>query len=233
MNAERQTVIGHSKLDKLVLYGGLPVVGLVLGYFLPRIADWAMTIDWLPKGPLRFVSEWDAWWVTLILMLAGLIAGVLLAAVALEDTLKVTVTDADVQLLKNTKTQTVRRNDVALAFLDGKELVLQDARGGELAREKHDELSSGAAKFGPAFRLHGYAWSDDGDPQAAAFHRWIEDHPDIPPAVNAVLKARAKAMKAGDKGKSDVREFRLEINKLGYAVRDDDGKQFVRAVGKP
>lgn len=80
MNAERQTVIGHSKLDKLVLYGGFPVVGLALGFFLPRIADWAMTIDWLPKGPLRFVSEWDAWWVTLTLMLAGLIAGVLLAA---------------------------------------------------------------------------------------------------------------------------------------------------------
>ncbi|MFC0624538.1 YqeB family protein [Kribbella deserti] len=230
MNSQRQTVIGHSTVDKLVLYGGLPVVGLVLGYFLPRIADWAMTQKWLPKGPLRFIAEWDAWWVVGILMLAGLIGGLLLAAVALEDSLKVTVTDTEVELLKNTKTQTVRRSDLALAFLDGKELVLQDATSRELAREKHDQLASGRAKFGPAFRQHGYAWSEDGDPHANAFSRWIEDHPDVPPAVNAVLKARAKAIAAGDKGKADVREFRQEVGKLGYVVRDEHGKQYIRAI---
>jgi hypothetical protein len=35
-----RTVIGHSTADKVLLFGGFPVVGLVLGFFLPRIADW-------------------------------------------------------------------------------------------------------------------------------------------------------------------------------------------------
>ena len=42
------TVIGHSTGDKVLLFGGLPLVGLVLGFFLPRIADWAAGHSWVP-----------------------------------------------------------------------------------------------------------------------------------------------------------------------------------------
>ncbi|MEV4266579.1 hypothetical protein [Kribbella sp. NPDC049584] len=225
----QRTVIGHSAGDKVMLFGGLPLLGLVLGFFLPRIADWATGRAWVPfQGVLKLIAEWNGWWVVAICVFAGLIAGVLLAAVALDDILKVTITDQSVEFLKNQKTVTVPREKVAVAFLDGKEIVLQDASSRELAREKHDQLKSEAKQIPVAFRAHGYPWSDAGDPHESEFRRWIEDDPELPPAVNAILKVRAKAFDQGDKGKADLRELRNELTNLGYTVKDRDKKQYWR-----
>ncbi|GAA0941887.1 hypothetical protein GCM10009554_33870 [Kribbella koreensis] len=231
-DSSTKTVIGHSAADKLLLYGGLPLLGLVLGYFLPRIADWATKLEWVPfQGPLELISRWDGWWVVAICLALGLIGGVLLAAMALEDTLKTTVGNTEVEFLKNQRTTRVPREKVALAFLDGKEIVLQDSRSAELAREKHDELGAAArTKIQAAFRAHGYPWSDAGDPHESEFRRWVEDDPDLSPAANAVLKARSKAFGQGDKGKADLRELRLELGKLGFVVRDREKKQYWRPV---
>lgn len=227
-----RTVIGHSTGDKVVLFGGLPLVGLVLGFFLPRIADWATGREWVPfQGPLKLVAAWDGWWVVAICVAIGVIAGVLLAGMALDDTLKVTITNQSVEFLKNQKTVTVPREKVAVAFLDGKEIVLQDPSSRELAREKHDQLKSEAKQIPGAFRTHGYPWSDAGDPHESEFRRWVEDEPDLPPAVNAVLKVRSKAFDQGDKGKADLRELRAEITNLGYTVKDKDKKQYWRPTG--
>jgi hypothetical protein len=224
-----RTVIGHSTGDKVVLFGGLPLVGLVLGFFLPRIADWATRRAWVPfQGPLKLIAGWDGWWVVAICVAIGVIAGVLLAGMALDDTLKVTITNQSVEFLKNQKTVTVPREKVAVAFLDGKEIVLQDPSSRELAREKHDQLKPEAKQIPVAFRTHGYPWSDAGDPHESEFRRWVEDEPDLPPAVNAVLKVRSKAFDQGDKGKADLRELRAEITNLGYTVKDTDKKQYWR-----
>jgi hypothetical protein len=226
---QSKTVIGRSVADKVVLFGGLPLAGAVLGFFLPRIADWAARRRWVPfQGPLRLIAGWDAWWVVVICIAVGLLGGLLLAAVALDDTLKVTITTESVEFLKNEKTVTVPRTKVTTAFLDGKEIVLLDATTRELAREKHDQLKSEAHQIPQAFRAHGYPWSDGDDPHEARFRRWVEDEPELPPGANAVLKARAKSFRDGDKGKADLRELRDEVAKLGYTVKDRDKKQYWR-----
>lgn len=231
MSTSTTTVIGHSTVDKVVLYGGLPLLGLVLGFFLPRIADWAVEQRWVPlQGPLEIVARWDGWWVVAICIALGVIGGLLLAAMAMEDTLKTTISTTEVEFLKNQRTTRVPRDKVALAFLDGKEIVLQDSRSAELAREKHDQLGGDAKKIPVAFRAHGYPWSDSGDPHEHKFRRWVEDDPELSPAANAVLKARSKAFDQGDKGKADLRELRLELAKLGHVVRDRDKKQYWRSV---
>ncbi|WP_319038492.1 YqeB family protein [Kribbella solani] len=224
-----RTVIGHSAGDKLILFGGLPLGGLVVGFFLPRIAHWASGRQWVPfQGPLKLIAEWDSWWIVVICVVLGLLGGLLLAAIALEDILKVTITNQSVEFLKKQKTVKVPREKVSVAFLDGKEIVLQDSTSRELVREKHDELKSQAKKIPAAFRAHGYAWSEAGDPHESAFRRWIEDDPELPPAVNAVLKVRARAFDDGDKGKADLRDLRAEATKLGYTVKDKDKKQYWR-----
>jgi hypothetical protein len=225
----QRTVIGHSTGDKVLLFGGLPLLGLVLGFFLPRIADWATGRAWVPfQGVLKVIAGWDGRWVVAICILVGLIAGILLAAVALDDILKVTITHQSVEFLKNQKTITVPREKIAVAFLDGKEIVLQNASSRELAREKHDQLKSEGKQIPVAFRAHGYPWSDAGDPHESEFRRWIDDDPELPPAVNAILKVRSKAFDQGDKGKADLRELRNELTNLGYTVKDRDKKQYWR-----
>jgi prophage antirepressor-like protein len=225
------TVIGHSAADKVLLFGGFPLAGLVLGFFLPRIADWAAGREWVPfQGPLKLVAAWDSWWVVAICTVVGLLAGVLLASMALDDTLKVTITGQSVEFLKNQRTVRVPREKVAVAFLDGKEIVLQDSTSRELAREKHDQLKSEAKQIPLAFRAHGYPWSENGDPHAGRFRRWVEDEPELPPSVNALLRARSKAFEDGDKGKADLRELRDEVAKLGYTVKDREKRQYWRAT---
>ena len=224
-------MIGHSAADKTLLFGGLPLAGLVLGFFLPRIADWAAGREWVPfQGPLKLIAAWDSWWVVVICVAVGLVAGVLLAGMALDDTLKVTITSQSVEFLKNQKTVSVPRVKVAAAFLDGKEIVLQDAASRELAREKHDQLKSEAKQIPAAFRAHGYPWSDSGDAHESEFRRWVEDDPDLSPAANALLRARSKAFDQGDKGKADLRELRTDLANLGYSVKDKDKKQYWRAT---
>jgi hypothetical protein len=163
-------------------------------------------------------------------VVVGLVAGVLLAGMALDDTLKVTITGQSVEFLKNQKTVAVPRVKVAVAFLDGKEIVLQDATSRELAREKHDQLKSEAKRIPAAFRAHGYPWSDSGDPHESEFRRWVEGDPDLSPAANALLRARSKAFDQGDKGKADLRELRTDLANLGYSVKDKDKKQYWRAT---
>lgn len=229
MPTDTKMVVGHSATDKVLLYGGLPLVGGTLGFFLPRIADWAAGLPWVPwQGLFERLAGWDAWWVQLITVAVGLVAGFVLGAIAMDDTLRITVTNGDVELLKNEKTTVIPRERVAAVFLDGKELVLQDRDSLELAREKHDQLKSDTPKIGAAFRAHGYPWSDGGDPYADRFRRWVEDDPELPPAVNAVLRARAKSIDS----KADLRELRGEIAKLGYVVRDQDKKQYWRPTGR-
>jgi hypothetical protein len=231
MSTDTATVIGHSTSDRLVLFGGLPLAGAALGFFLPLIADWASQLKWVPfQGPLELISTWDSWWAVLLCTAGGLIAGVLLAGLALEDTLKVTITNNDIEFLKNQKALRVPRDQVAVVFMDGREIVIQDPSSRELARERHDQLKSDAKQIPGAFRAHGYPWSEAGDPQQDRFRRWVEDEPDLPPAVNAVLRARAKAFGQGDKGKADLRELRDEVGKLGYVVRDRDKRQYWRPV---
>jgi hypothetical protein len=228
---ETATVIGHSTSDKVVLFGGLPLAGAALGFFLPRIADWAVDQSWVPfQGALELISRWDSWWVVVVCIAIGLVTGVLLAGMALEDTLKVTITNRGVEFLKNQKTLRVPREQVAVVFMDGREIVVQDPTSRELARERHDQLKSDAKQIPGAFRAHGYPWSEAGDPHQDRFRRWVEDDPEVPLAVNAVLRARSKAFGEGDKGKSDLRELREEVGKLGYVVRDKDKKQYWRPL---
>ncbi|GAA0611710.1 hypothetical protein HPO96_22310 [Kribbella sandramycini] len=224
---QAKTVIGHSTLDKLILFGGLPVAGLVLGFFLPRFADWAVTKPWMPwKRILEVIGHGDAWWVVLICTVVGGLAGLLLGAIALDDTLKVTITHERVEFLKNEQTLVVPREKVSVAFLDGKQIVLLDATSKELAREKHDQLKGEAKQIPQAFRAHGYPWTDS-DPYESRFRRWVEDEPELPPTVNALLKARARSFD-DDKGKADLRELRDEVIKLGFTVKDRDKKQYWR-----
>jgi cysteinyl-tRNA synthetase len=165
-----------------------------------------------------------------MLTIACVVAGILLASAALEDTLKITVTDTEVQFQKNKRTRRVPREQIQVAFLDGKDIVLQAADSRELARERHDQLKSEAQGISAAFEAHGYPWSSAGDPYRDAFRRWVEDDPALPPAVNAVLRARSKAIALGHKGKADARELRDEVAKLGYAIRDENANQYWRST---
>ncbi|TCM47165.1 hypothetical protein [Kribbella sp. VKM Ac-2568] len=106
-------------------------------------------------GPLELIAKADSWWVVALLTAIGVVASVFLAAAALEDTLKVTMTNTEVEFLKNQKTTRVPRNHVAVAFLDGNAVLKARSKVFALGDEgKHDvrELREEVAKPGYTVR---------------------------------------------------------------------------------
>jgi hypothetical protein len=223
------TELGLSLTDRLVLVAGGPLLGALLGFFLPPLAGWLLSLRWVPEhGALRLVDSWDGPLAPLLLGGGGLLLGLVLAGLAIVTTLKVTVADEWIRVQKDDKKRTIDRAEVDAVFVDGKKLVILDRESRQLLRETSESKS---ADIAGAFTAHGYPWVK-ADPYEALYRRWVPDTPDLPGAVNALLKAREAALKkkAGD----DIAELHDEVQKLGFVVRDGkSAKQYWRPLVRP
>ncbi|WP_373284325.1 YqeB family protein [Virgibacillus oceani] len=221
-----ETVLGYSRLTGFLLYGVFGGVGLVLGYFIPSIAAWALTLPWIPfEGPIKIINSLNGFWLPIILAVLGLIAGFVLAFIAIKELLIITITDHEVQLKKDGYKQIIPLKDIETLFFDGKQLVILGKSGYELFRDKYDDKTDPVAM---AFEKHGYPWSKEGDPFKNEYRRWVPDTPDISQAANAVFKAREIALQK-EEGK-DIKDLRNELEKLGYVVLDEETRQYWRKV---
>ncbi|MDT0305688.1 hypothetical protein RM780_01750 [Streptomyces sp. DSM 44917] len=223
----RVTVVGLTPGERLLLWAGLPALGIVLGFLLPPVADGATGLPWAPlEGPLELIASWEGPWVAAALAGTGLLLGAGLAFLAVLTCLRITLTDDRIRLDKDGRTRTLRREDVAAVFLDGKRLVVLAPDTRELLRE---EPEGGAEALAAAFAAHGYPWRDGGDPYAEHFRRWVPGAPEAPAGVNALLKARESALRK--KSRQDAEELREEVQKLGAVVRDGSGhRQYWRPL---
>ncbi|GAB3549745.1 hypothetical protein J2S53_001172 [Actinopolyspora lacussalsi] len=200
------------------------VLGAGLGWGVRLLADWLVSLPWAPmRGPAELVNSLPEPWVTLGLVALGALGGITLALHAYHDSLTVTVAADRVALHRRGSTREWPGGTVDVACRDGKQLVLLDGDTAELAREEFDLKTD---RLATAFRTHGYRWADE-DPCADEFRRWVPDTPGMPTGADALLKARAKALRHGDSGE-DARELRDELARIGVVVRDSDKKQYWR-----
>src|SRR5690625_7075067 len=91
-----KTVLGLSKGDKATLIIIPPILGAVLGWFAPIIAEWLIRLPFIPfKEAIEWVLTLDGYWVPIIAMVIGLIAGIIFTSYAFLETLKMTISDQD------------------------------------------------------------------------------------------------------------------------------------------
>lgn len=219
------TTVAMDRGERLVVWVGFPAVGAAAGWALLLTAGWLASA---PVVPFRLAFRWldgPGPWPSAVALSAGVLAGLALAGAAVHESLEVRVTGSAVLLLREGRTQRLERAQVATAFVDGKDLVLVDRAGAELARERTDLAR---VRLQEAFAAHGYPWHHGGDPRAAEFRRWVAGAPDLPPGAAGLLAARARALAA--RRPDDVRDLRTELAGLGVVVRDERGKQFWRVV---
>ena len=218
MDAVADESITESTATRLVRWAGLPVAGAVVVWLLKLLANWAVTLSWVPfRGPLELVDSVPEPWATVGALGVGLVAGLVLSLISHGERLSVTVTADNVRIVGDEYDRTFARADVSAVFVDRSKLVLLGTDTAELVR-RPSELDVQA--LAAAFDRHGYPWRD-GDPHAETYRRWVPDTPGLPTGANALLTAR-------EKNPDDADELRAELARLGVIVRDDKKKQYWR-----
>ncbi|MFE8013578.1 hypothetical protein ACFU3O_12655 [Streptomyces antibioticus] len=217
----KRTVVAESARDVLAFCVGC---GVGVGLLVPFLADWLVSLPWAPlKGPAELVDSVPEPARTLGTGVVGAVVGLFFGFGALHESLTVTVDDARVGLAVRGEKREFACEEIALAARDGKQLVLLSRTGAELAREN---CGLPWARLARAFTEHGYRWADE-DPHREQFRRWVPGAAGLPEGANALLHARARALKAKDDA-SDARELRTELGRLGVIVRDEKDRQYWR-----
>lgn len=224
-SSRQATVVEAPAAERVLVWGGFPVAGAGLGWLVKALAGWASTLPWVPfQGPLELIASLPEPWVTLGALVVGAVAGLVLAFIAHQENLAVTVTADTVTLKRGEHTREIAAGSVGGVFVDDKCLVLLGRDTGELARERSD---LGTPRLRDAFTAHGYTWYDT-DPYGDAFRPWVEDSPDLSSSAHALLKARRRALEK-DKN-DDAAELRHELAKLGVVVREEKQRQHWREI---
>ena len=220
------TVLAMPRGEKLLIFLGMPALGLLLGLAVPPVARWAIGLSiGLPVRPLfRLIAGVDRSWEVAICLTVGALLGLGVALVTMTESMTVTLTDTELHLDRNDRARTIVRSDVAAVFVDGGRLVVLDRDSRQLVRDPH-RLSRDALARG--FRAHGYPWQD-ADPYAGLYRRWTPETADLPAAVNAVLAARKVALKK--KAGAEIHDLGDAVEKLGFAVREDGATQYWRPL---
>ncbi|MFE0020028.1 hypothetical protein [Amycolatopsis sp. NPDC059021] len=135
-----------------------PLVGAAIGGGLYAIASWVVSLAWFPwQKPFQLIAQIPKPWALVGLLVLGLVAGWLFAAVWADQRLIVTVAPGSVRLQRGKKKRRIEA-EVTAVFKDDKELVLLGVEGRELVREKTDLSETDLAK---GFTGHGFPWLDE------------------------------------------------------------------------
>jgi hypothetical protein len=218
-----ETVVADAPWVPVLVWLLLPAMGAALGWLVLPAAGWLGERDWLPlPGAVEAVARLPLGWGRPVAAAIGALGGVLMAAEAARDSLRVAVRPDRATLRRKGTETDVGRSAVAAVFVEGGWLVALDAAGRELARVKSDQSRT---RLAAAFTEQGWPWRD-GDPYAGAYRRWVPGLPDLPPGADALLTAREKALRRDDR--PDAEALRAELSRLGLVVRDEDKRQHWR-----
>ncbi|MFW6690847.1 YqeB family protein [Streptomyces sp. MAR4 CNX-425] len=223
--AEPAATVGPGLVYRLLLLAGLPALGALLGWLVPRIADRVAGLPWAPmQGPFELVASFDDGRTAVAGPAAGLVLGLGGGLLAFAMAMRVTFEDDTVRIRKDGESRILARAEVAAAFLDKDRLVILDADSRQLVRRSCD-LEPGDLDRG--FTAHGYRWLHE-DPYVGRYHRWVPDSAELSAAANAVLKAREHALRK--KNGTDAEELREEAQRLGYVLREEGARQYWRPL---
>lgn len=215
-----RTTVGPTTGERAVLWAGFPVLGAVALWLISRAAGWVTSLPWAPmQGPFKLIASAPEPLLSIGAAVAGVLVGLAIAFFADLEYVTADIGPDQAALTVDRVTRTVPRAATAAVFQDGKNLVLLGHDSAELAR-LHGDFD--VDRFAAAFERHGYPWRPDGDPYAADFRRWVAAQPDLSSGAHVLLKARAHALKKGQK--KDAEQLREDLARLGIVVRDDKKK---------
>ncbi|MFJ9681953.1 hypothetical protein ACIRP2_28470 [Streptomyces sp. NPDC101194] len=225
------TAVRQKTSNRVLVATGFPVLGAVAGLLLKFLANWAASWPWNPlEGPVALIDNAPEPTATVVSLLVGALAGVVLVLMAEHGYVTITIEDDRITTARGDSSQSVPRTAVSAVFADGKRLVILGKQGEELVAEHKNEGADlpSVTQLAEGFQAHGYPWLPDGDPYRDTYRRWVEEMPGLPVSGNALLKARAEALKKKDE--KNIAELRRELASLGVVVHDTGHRQWWRRI---
>ncbi|KUL55248.1 hypothetical protein ADL22_01360 [Streptomyces sp. NRRL F-4489] len=225
---DQPTVVAEPLLGQVLVCLVFGLIGAGLGWLIKVVAKWLVTLPWAPmQGPAKLVASIPEPGLTIGAIAAGGLIGLIGGAVIKFSELSVSVDDDRVVLTRKGEPREYPAREVAMACLDGKQLVLFGHRTEELAREDCDQ---DRRRLAVAFAAHGYKWAEE-DPYKKEFQLWVPGGGKLSPQANTLLKAREELLKKPGSG-DQLRELRGELTEAGVVVRDKDKRQYWRALSR-
>lgn len=218
-----ETVLGLTKVDKVIILLFFIVIFGLSGWFIPVIANALLNFEIIPYIKIvEFIASFEHTKTSIIATIIGVIIAVIFAIAIIVESLKVTITPQNIMLTVKDKTETIDKKEISAIFMDKRELVILGPHSNELYREEFDVKK---AKVKEAFQYYRYPWYDE-DPYIDEYERWVKDHPDFPEKINALLKARQVALE--DDETDEAKQLRRDLAKLGVVIKDKKKAQYVR-----
>ncbi|MBU5468449.1 hypothetical protein KQI49_16620 [Virgibacillus sp. MSJ-26] len=222
---ENETVLGLSKSEKTLIIVVPMVLGGLIGWFIPVIADWLLKLPVVPwEGLIEFIASLNSFWVSITATIIGIVVGILLTLTIFEESLEITITYDNLQLKLGDKVDTIDKKDISAIYIEYKQLIILGKSSNELYRETFETKIDTVRE---TFRAYKYPWKEK-DPFKKEYQRWVLGHPDFPEKLNALLYAREHALK--EDIKEDAKHLREDLAKLGVVIRDEKNSQYVRLV---
>jgi hypothetical protein len=220
------TVVRRPLVDRVVGAVVIPGALVLAGILLPVLARWLLSLSsGLPMRPVvRLVGAVDTWWEIALHLALWSALGVGIAVSEAAKATTATVDDARLRLARSDGARTFARDEIGAVFVDGRHLVVQDRDSRPVFRETH---GLAVPELAAVLRRYGYPWHD-ADPYLDRYRRWRPGDPDLPPALDPLLNARAGARKR--KADAEVRDLTAAADRLGFAVRDEGDAQFWRPL---
>lgn len=208
-------------LSLVLLCTGL---GVAAGFVVRPVADWLDSLFGGTPAMLRLVLELPSWAALGILGIVGLLFGLWIADETQKEALEIEVSLDGIVLKQYEAKQYVARSDIAVMFLDGKELVSLDVRGHQLSRHKANDLSRPVLER--TLVGAGYPYQVTGDRHGTEFTEWIDGHPTLTAQEHAFMRSRIAALKEEDA--LAAFEATQELISRGVLVREKGKIQQIR-----
>ncbi|MBP1994376.1 YqeB family protein [Paenibacillus eucommiae] len=225
MGENKETILGLNKLEKTFIVVVPMILGAVIGWFIPVIAEGALKLPVVPMEKLLiFIASLNHFWVSIVASIIGAFVGLFCAFMVFSDSLKVTVSDNQLKLVVGDSEKIIEKRQISAVYFENKNLVVLGQRSHELCRAVLDMKLESVQE---AFHQHRYPWKDE-DPFVAQYQRWVLDAPNISSHIHAMLNVRERALKE-DK-KKEAKYLREDLAVLGVVIRDEKKSQYIRLI---
>ncbi|GAB6414723.1 hypothetical protein bcgnr5390_29740 [Bacillus luti] len=221
---KKASVIGLGFLEKLLVIVS-PILLGVIGYSSPKLIEIIKKIPLFSDSKIiELLNSINPFWLPIILMLIGVIAGILFSLIIYNDALKMNITPESIHMSKDDQKKQITRSNVKAIFVDKGQVVIIDQEGREWLRETSDVDSS---KIKDTFLLHGFPWVEQ-DPYKQDYSLWKLEDERFSKNVNTILYERRNAIRDGNGKKK--KHLRKDLNELGVFVKDEGEDQYVRSI---